>query len=357
MQDKTDNMKILISSRKNGFTLIEMIMALVVIGIVAAISLSRFVAIQDRANQNAELSTAGAIRSGIYNYYLHSQVLNRDPQYPPALDTANNGPASSVNPFFSNVCSMSMVYDWEKTGLSYTGPAGAVYTYYPDTGRFESGLGLLYQWSMEEGAGGSIGEGDYLGQIHGNVQWQEGKVGTALNFKPGQDGLGGFAQVPDADVLDLTDAGTVEAWIYADSLVRNQGAGIVHKGDEENFSDEAYSLQFWTGNTIAMLVNNGSKYELVRSTVDLVPNQWYHVVGTWDSTGMKVYLNGELNNSNTKQVVAQSSAGPLNIGAQLSQRYNPFYQNLPFDGSIDEVKVHDRALSIDEIKAYYNSTK
>jgi len=78
-----------------------------------------------------------------------------------------------------------------------------------------------------------------------------------------------------------------------------RGKDIVHKGDATDFSDEAYSLQFWTGNTIALLVNAGSgSYQLIQSTSRSGrPNQWYHVVGTWDSSGMQIYINGQINNS------------------------------------------------------------
>ena len=343
---------------RNGFTLIEIIMVIVIIGIIAAVSIPAFVNLQNEAKQKSELSIIGAVKSGIHNYYAESMTLNRLPRYPVVLDNATNGPVSGSNQFFTNVLSMSALYDWQKTGLAYAGPTSTVYTYNPDTGTFESGVGLLYNWSMNEGTGGSIGESSYLGNIQGNTQWVAGKVGTALHFDAGPDGLGGYAQVPDSNSLELTTAGTVEAWIYADSLIPGQGEGIVHKGNATDFSDEAYSLQFWTGNTIALLVNTGSgSYQLIQSTVDLAPSQWYHVVGTWDSSGMQIYINGQINNSNTVSAVAQKSSGALNIGAQLSSSYNSSLKNLGFQGTIDEVQVYDKALSADEISAYYNSIK
>jgi len=72
---------------------------------------------------------------------------------------------------------------------------------------------------------------------------------------------------------------------------------------------------------------------------------------------MRIYINGQLNNSNTVSVVAQKNSGALNIGAQLSSSYNSSLENLGFSGTIDEVQVFDKALSADEISAYYASTK
>jgi prepilin-type N-terminal cleavage/methylation domain-containing protein len=343
---------------RNGFTFIELIMVMSIIGIISIIAVPTFVNLQNEAKQKSELATVGAVRSGLYNYYIQSQMIKRSPLYPALLDSATNGAVSSLNPFFTNVLSISALRDWQKSGLAYAGPTSTVYTYNPGTGTFESDVSFLYGWSMNEGTGGTIGDSGYLGNIQGNTQWVDGKVGSALNFDTGTDGLGGYVQVPDSSALELTTAGTVESWIYADSLIPNQGAGIVHKGDAADFSDEAYSLQFWTGNTIALLVDSSpGSYQLIQSTVNLVPGQWYHVVGTWDSSGMRIYINGQLNNSNTVSVVAQKNSGALNIGAQLSSSYNSSLQNLGFNGIIDEVQVYDKALSADEISAYYSSTK
>jgi len=343
------------SKQGAGFTFIEVIMASVILGIIAVTSIPAVINLQTEARYKAEQTTVAAVRSGIQNYNLQSKISNRHPSFPPELDNAGDGSVSGTNPFFDNVCMMFTVADWQKEGLTYTSPSGNIYTYDPEKGIFQSGMGLIYGWSLNEGSGGNIGESAYLGQIYGNAVWEEGKVGTALDFSPGADGLGGYVQVPDSDLLDLTIAGTVEAWIYADALTPSQCAGIVHKGDEANFSDEAYSLQFWSGNSIALLVNNGSSYDLVQSTTNLVTGQWYHVVGSWDASGMKIYLNGELNNSNTAQAIAQNSSGALNIGAQLSESYSSFHKNMGFDGTIDEVKIYDRAISADEIKASYDS--
>lgn len=345
----------MIHRNEKGFTVVEIIIVIVIVGIIAALSVPVFVNLQDEAKAKSEQSTVGAIRSGIHNYYMQSKMTDRTPLYPETLDDAGDGSVSAANQFFTNVLSASQIYDWDKNALSYTGPTGTVYTYNPAMGTFESGIGLVYKWGMNEGTGNTIGEGAYLGQMDGDVQWVEGKVGTALQF----DGQGSYVRIEDSDALDLTTAGTLEAWIYADSLIPNYCQGIIHKGDKANFSDEAYSLQFWSGTSVALIVNygGGSNYSLIQSGTQLIPNQWYHVVGTWDETGMSIYINGALNASNSTKVAAQSSAGDLYIGAQISETYSSYYHNLPFDGIIDEAQIYDRALGADEVASYYNSTK
>lgn len=341
-----------------GFTFLEVLIVLITMGIVSGIATAIFVNLGNDTKKAAEDANVAAVRSGILSYSLQSATIMRLPEYPAQLDNASNGPASTANPFFVNVLSSYVTGQWSKSGFAYEGPSGAVYVYNPSNGDFKIGS-VVYDWGMNEGSGNTTGSGDFIGMLNGNTTWQQnGKVGADLHFGTSANGLGGYVQVADSPSLQLTTQGTVQAWIYADSLTPYAGAGIVHKGDKADFSDEAYSLQFWTGNTIALLVDSGpGQYKLVKTNFDLQTGQWYHVVGTWDSSGMRIYINGQLNNSNNTSVVAQNAGGNLNIGAQLSSSYSSSLQNLAFTGSIDEVKIYNTALSAEDIAAYYNSTK
>jgi type II secretory pathway pseudopilin PulG len=335
--------------RQKAFTLIEVVMILVIVGLLAAFVVVKYLNLLPQATRATELSTVGAVRTGLNLYGADSATKGRTPRFPTVLDSAPDGDVSPAAPFFANVLSQPVRSDWSKSGLSYLSPTGNIYTYSPVTGMFDSNVGLVSNWNMNEGSGATTGQGPYEGQIIGNAVWTTGKVGQALHF----DGVDSHVSVPDSPTLDLTTVGTVGAWVYMDAIT--PFGGIIHKGDRTDFSDEAYTLQFWTGNTIILGLNNGQY--VVQTTTAFSPNTWYYVVGTWDSTGMRIYVNGTLNNSTTSTGVAINSAGSLNIGAQTSTYYNGTYHNLPFDGVIDEAVIYNRALSSDEIKLYYNATR
>ena len=335
--------------RQKAFTLIEVVIILVIVGLLATFAAVKYLNLLSPTYRATELTAVGAIRTGISLYGAESTTKNRTPRFPAVLDPAANGDVSPSSPFFSNVLSQPVRSYWSKSGLSYLGPTGNIYTYNSVTGLFDANVGLVSNWNMNEGNGTTIGQGAYQGQIIGNAVWTSGKVGEALHF----DGVDSRVSVPDSPTLDLTTAGTVGAWIYMDSIT--PFGGIIHKGDRPDFFDEAYTLQFWTGNTIILGLNNGQY--MVQTTTAFSPNTWYYVVGTWDSTSMRIYVNGTLNNSTTNTGVAINSAGSLNIGAQTSTYYNGTYHNFPFQGVIDEASISNRALSSDEIKLYYNSTK
>jgi type II secretory pathway pseudopilin PulG len=335
--------------RQTAFTLLEVVIILVIVGLLATFAAVKYLDLLSPTYRATELNAVGAVRSGISLYGADSAAKGRTPRFPAVLDPAPDGGVSPSSPFFSNVLSQPVRSYWSKSGLSYLGPTGTIYTYNPVTGIFDANVGLLSNWNMNEGSGTTTGQGTYQGQIIGNAVWTSGKVGSALHF----DGVDSRVSVPDSSTLDLTTAGTVGAWVYMDAIT--PFGGIIHKGDRTDFSDEAYTLQFWTGNTIILGLNNGQY--MVQTTTAFSPNTWYYVVGTWDSTGMRIYVDGTLNNSTTSTGVAINSAGSLNIGAQTSTYYNGTYHNFPFQGVIDEATIYNRALTSDEIKLYYNSTK
>ena len=72
---------------------------------------------------------------------------------------------------------------------------------------------------------------------------------------------------------------------------------------------------------------------------------WYHVAGAYDGSQMKVYVNGNL--VGTPSSVSVPIAGTDGVGLSVGWRPSVNY----FHGSIDEVRVYDKALTQQEIAA------
>jgi hypothetical protein len=79
-------------------------------------------------------------------------------------------------------------------------------------------------------------------------------------------------------------------------------------------------------------------------------DQWNHLLATYNGQHAKVYINGEME----VQVAANEKIGvnnnPVTIGAT---GYDVDY----FKGSIDDVRIYNRALSAEEVKALYDLEK
>ena len=121
--------------REKGFTLIELIMVIVLLGLLAVVAIPQFTNLQTEAKQSATLGVVGGVRSGIYTKYAANLAQNVTPAYPATLDSNTNGACVTC---FSNVLSQPVNdTNWTKAGLVYTGPNGVAYTYNATTGTFQ----------------------------------------------------------------------------------------------------------------------------------------------------------------------------------------------------------------------------
>jgi len=204
---------------------------------------------------------------------------------------------------------------------------------------------------------------DSMGTSHGNLMpvtcpvssplWAAGKVGnSSLSFNPENSNYN-FVQVPDANILDLSTSGTIIAWINPVTIAT---MNILHKGSATNNSDEAYFLRLNNNGRITAGGRDASGNLLsIQSSLSFeIGNEgWTHVAFTWDSSGMKIFIDGlSRTNPNTTVLNARNSAGSLQIGGNY-----PGSGSNRFRGEIDEVSVYNRALSASEILTIYNAEK
>jgi prepilin-type N-terminal cleavage/methylation domain-containing protein len=135
-------------SREMGFTLIELVLVIAILGILAVAALpSLFNISLSTAKNNSMSMTVASIQEGISLYAANQVALGNNVSYPTALD-AVSGPvsASGLAPLFGNVLQAPVASQWfKKSANCYwydflgTGVYGAGDTYFqytPATGTF-----------------------------------------------------------------------------------------------------------------------------------------------------------------------------------------------------------------------------
>jgi hypothetical protein len=171
---------------------------------------------------------------------------------------------------------------------------------------------------------------------------------------------------------NMTARGTVECWIYIDQYVNY--AGILHKGNRADFSDEAWSLQFVDNKgLIAFAIAQQTPvyaYDLVKGNSRLNGKRWYYLAATWDidpnndgnkSDGfIRLYVDGALKGSgkpiNAPNGAADVPDAPLVIGSQITEieGVNGYYG---FKGKINGIVLSPRAKTTEELLAFFNANK
>lgn len=222
--------------------------------------------------------------------------------------------------------------------------------------------GLVGYWRFDEGHGNIVYDSsgfDNHGLIFGVAKWINGKYGKALDF----DGIDDYAIIQDSPSLRVQSF-TLAAWIYMTARPYQAGhpghphVCIINKLHHYNTSTVAgYKLDFEyptaTDDTLVISIGNGTAQRFLveyNSINDLTLNQWHQIVGTYDGSTAKLYIDGELKASNQGSYTILHDNTPLCFSREISQ---PIYDG--FNGIIDNVIVYNRALGAEEVQAQYTS--
>ena len=123
---------------QRAFTLVELVMVIVIIGLLATVVMPKFVDLKSEATVAAEDGAVSAIRSGIKMAYMANMAQGTD-TYPTVLDSSTSGECSPENPLFTEVIDEGITDgNWQKYGsrtYRYL-PSRNVYVYDRTTGRF-----------------------------------------------------------------------------------------------------------------------------------------------------------------------------------------------------------------------------
>lgn len=109
-----------------GFTLVELVLVIAILGILAVAALPQFINVTTQARQSSRDGVVGAVRSGVILFRANDLVVNGAPgNWPATLDAgAAASTAGAANLFFGNVLTQGVADgNWSK------GAAANLYVY------------------------------------------------------------------------------------------------------------------------------------------------------------------------------------------------------------------------------------
>lgn len=319
---------------KRGFTVVELLIVIVVIGILATLTIIAYSGVQNQARVAAiQNDLAGVVKKA--EAYRYQTSANES--YPTDLTSAgivggSNGNTLSYSP--NNTANPKLYCaDATKGTTSYYVTQSNTT---PQQGSCSITSGLRGWWRMNGNGNDSSGNG-YNGTVSNATltTGQNGSANAAYNFTPANSS---YISLPDAAALAGDPTYTISAWYRSGSA---NAYGILGWGSWGT-SNSVIALRvatipgfqtYWWANDLNTPFVNG------------FDNQWHQVVTSYDGATMKTYADGVYINGRTPTAGHNAVATNMNIGRTNTAEY--------FSGVLDDVRLYNRALSDVEIQILY----
>jgi len=178
---------------------------------------------------------------------------------------------------------------------------------------------------------------------------------SSVSGKPFFNGDDSFIEIPYSEKFNIKSRITLAAWINtaAGSLpnsriickptVLNDLLSMANPGGDNDYPYNMYALMLGNSNVLRIELASGGKQYSLDGKKQIPLDSWTHVVATYDGSAMKLYINGEPDNSIPFTGSIDTNSEPLYIGCQRPM-------SSAFLGAIDGVRVYDKALTAEEIK-------
>ena len=208
-------------------------------------------------------------------------------------------------------------------------------------------LNLVSEWTFDEGdARDTWGNND--GTLMGanglpQIQTKENCVyGTCYLF----DGVDDYIEIADNQELRLVKGGTIASWIYVDDFVSG-GYGRILDKSTGNDGQNGYVLYVDSQlENISYKSNADSATRSVNNSIK--KNTWQFIVVLINNSSRKIYIDGlDKTGSSGGTMLPPDVALNTRIGNRCSAL------DRPFNGSIDDVRIYNAALSTSQIKQEY----
>lgn len=141
---------------------------------------------------------------------------------------------------------------------------------------------------------------------------------------------------------------TIAAWVNLSTLDSDPDSVIIENSATDTTADYGLYAKYQTATTFTLYYfirdSNGNAQTVEGDTIYRL-GTWYHVAGTYDGTTARLYVNGSEVKTLDASLTVRQSGSLLGVGDDGSGG------DAGLTGSIDDVRIYERALSSDDVKA------
>ncbi|WP_300666985.1 LamG-like jellyroll fold domain-containing protein, partial [Fluviicola sp.] len=128
---------------------------------------------------------------------------------------------------------------------------------------------------------------------------------------------------------------SVEYWVKFDPAAMGVNSSSIYWGSSNQY------IRKNANNHLYMRVNDGAHINYISSIDTVVPNRWYHVVGTYKNRKVNLYVDGVHQGQGNLSIIDPLPWTSVSIGYQTSQGLS---------GQFDEVRIWSKCLTLDEVR-------
>ncbi|MBP9759412.1 LamG domain-containing protein [Candidatus Dojkabacteria bacterium] len=292
------------------------------------------------SNNNWYLLTVTSDGSGIGKIYVNGSQVGSGAYRSnnPNTGAARIGMASDSSSFFHGILDEVRLYNRSLSDADVQ----MLYTYAP---------GPIAQWKFDDGSGSSLVDSSgnsYTGTWGGTLgtQWTTGKYdgGGSMNDSNNTITISGLGNPGTSNY-------TMQAW------VKTTVKGIIlSKRHSTSSGINSLVLSAGTGYSVdsntAVLFDDGWGYagHFITGTTNILDNQWHHITGIRNATGLYIYVDGNLEGTRLESPRNVTSSDAWKIGDHGAWTAGGnCVGNCFFGGTIDNVRIYNYTRTPEQI--------
>jgi len=207
--------------------------------------------------------------------------------------------------------------------------------------------GLVGSWNMDEGTGTTA----YDGSDEGNDGTLIGGPKWTADSPPLAGGAGGGSSLQFDGVDDYVQNSTLSNQLQNTSYVvyvrsASINSGIFGFGFGSKYEN---SLRIDGDGKAHFYYYDGAVRDVISSSV-INDNNWHQICVSINSTTVSIYVDGIYENS----LVATPNQSVPDFRIGMTRYYDGGGVTIYFNGTIDSVRIYNRALSAEEVRYHYN---